>query len=149
MLRASLRLVAPRCASTVRVQAYEVTYSNRRNWTINTGPDVHPNWQKLLTVLKPDERWLTKMHRSSLDHPPNIKTHNKIINELGKSGKVYRAHLNHMEAMFEEGDATLKPNTTTYTSMINAYARVGHAVEAEKALRRLLERYETTKDPGT
>jgi pentatricopeptide repeat protein len=83
---------------------------------------------------------------------PNIVTVNSVINAWAKNKELNAAEraeeiLNWTEDLYGTGNKNIKPDTIAYSTVINAYAGVGNAVEAEKVLRRLLERYETTKDP--
>ncbi len=56
-----------------------------------------------------------------------------------------------MEKKYREGDSSLKPNTRTYTSLIDCWAKSGEPVAARKAEQILITmqaKYEQTGDPA-
>lgn len=57
-----------------------------------------------------------------------------------------------MEKRFRDGDHDFKPNTRTYTSVIDAWAKSGEkgaARRAEQILNNMITRYEAAGDPDT
>jgi hypothetical protein len=70
----------------------------------------------------------------------------------GERGAAARAEdvLSKMETRFREGDQDFKPNTRTYTSVIDAWAKSGErgaARRAEQILNNMKSRYEAAGDP--
>ena len=70
----------------------------------------------------------------------------------GERGSAARAEhvLSVMEKRFRDGDHDFKPNTRTYTSVIDAWAKSGEkgaARRAEQILNNMITRYEAAGDP--
>jgi hypothetical protein len=70
----------------------------------------------------------------------------------GERGSAARAEhvLSVMEKRFRDGDHDFKPNTRTYTSVIDAWAKSGEkgaARRAEQILNNMITRFEAAGDP--
>jgi len=82
----------------------------------------------------------------------NAVVYNSVIDALAKSGRegtAGKAHslLNEMLRLHSEGNSEVKPDATTFASVIVAYGRMGKAEVAEGILDELETRYDRTGDP--
>jgi pentatricopeptide repeat protein len=82
--------------------------------------------------------------RSWLNHPFFIT----VISSLAKNGHVQRAEeiLRRMESYHKDGHTELGPNTITYNTLIDAYAKARDPVKAEEVLRRMMVVSQTRDD---
>jgi pentatricopeptide repeat protein len=122
---------------------------------------VEPNHVSLNTVMSGwarrgdydrAEGLLMKMHKlhisCSLHTKPDVISYNTVLDALAKAGKRSRDKeesrrlakrgsdiLAHMECLYEDsGDANVKPNSRTYNTCINIFAKAGMIDEADALL---------------
>mmetsp|Transcript_33288 Transcript_33288/g.50208 ORF Transcript_33288/g.50208 Transcript_33288/m.50208 type:complete len:679 (-) Transcript_33288:171-2207(-) len=99
------------------------------------------------------ENVLYQMEKSNIPgiYPDTI-AFGAVLNTWGKLEDFTAANraftiLKHMEARYKIDKKNAKPNTYCYTTVIDAFGRIGKAVEAERVLKRLLEAYFDSNDP--
>jgi len=83
---------------------------------------------------------------------PDTIAFSVVLNIWGKQEKAWAANrafaiLKHMEKRFKSDNTNAKPNAYCYATVINAYGRIGKAVEAEQVLERFIKEYEASEDP--
>jgi len=107
----------------------------------------------LSTAGESAEDLLHKMQNSDVPGIfPDTIAFSVVLNIWGKQEKVWAANraftiLKHMEERFKSDNANAKPNAYCYATVIDAYGRIGKAVEAEQVLERFIKECEISEDP--
>lgn len=90
------------------------------------------------------------LHQMSKDVHPNIVSYNLCIAAWAKTGNGERAEnmLRKMDSNESDRHPNCKPNTMTYNSVMNAYAKSSDANAAEKAEKLLFEMKKRVEEEG-
>ena len=116
-------------------------------WAFSGESDAADRAMELLTRM--EELQSTPTYQSTIC--PDVRSYTKVINALSRSrrpeaGEIGEEMLNKMEYLHESGvNPSAKPNTFTYTAVIEAYANAGvegSAQKTEDILERMIHNYQ-------
>ena len=124
-------------------------------------PDLQPEismynillngWARVGNVKKA-ESLLQAMLENEIPAQPDLISFTSLLNAYAKKkdpNATVRAEalLEQMHELFQSGYDIAKPNVVSYSTVIDAHARLGQGKQAEALLRKLEELYQKTQDP--
>jgi len=105
---------------------------------------------KAENILKLMEEFYTTTGPNQSVQPDIINAYNAFLNVLAKAGNAQSATraeqlLTDIETRFDMGEYHWKPNAYTYTTVINAWGKLGAAERAERILSHMCDRYSNNR----